>query len=235
MIKDEKENKIWVASFDIGKINFAFYIEEIDIYQLKNTKNISKLKRYNTDGTCTSDFSEILDNVFRNGKKILLKKFNISQNIDKKKYFDLEICHNMFDVLDEYKDYWNNVSYFIVEQQMSFGKKCNTMALKIGQHCESYFMFKYGRFKNVIEFPSYHKTQILGFQKILKKSKNGKTKYISDAYKRKKWAIEIATYILTQREDFETLEYLLKNKKKDDISDTIIQLQAWKYLNFIDK
>lgn len=235
MITDEKEYKIWVASFDIGKINFAFYIEEIDTFQLKNTKNISKLKRYNVDGTCTSDFSEILDNVFRNGKKILLKKFNISQNIDKKKYFDLEICHNMFDVLDEYKDYWNNVSYFIIEQQMSFGKKCNTMALKIGQHCESYFMFKYGRFKNVIEFPSYHKTQILGFQKILKKLKNGKSKYISNAYKRKKWAIEIATYILTQREDFETLEYLLKNKKKDDISDTIIQLQSWKYLNFIDK
>ena len=229
------ENKIWIASFDIGKINFAFYIEEIDKEYLINIKNISKLKRYKPDGTCTTEFSEILDNIFKNGKKILLKNFNISQNIDKKKYFDLEICHNMIDILDQYKEYWDNVSYFIVEQQMSFGKKCNTMALKIGQHCESYFMFRYGRFKNVIEFPSYHKTQILGFQKILTKLKNGKIKYKSDAYKRKKWAIEMATYILTYREDFETLEYLLKNKKKDDISDTIIQLQAWKYLKFVDK
>lgn len=229
------ENKIWVASFDIGKINFAFYIEEINLDQLKNVKNISKLKRYNNDGTCTTEFSEILDNVFKSGKKILLKNFNISQNIDKKKYFDLEICHNMIDVLDEYKNYWDIVSYFIIEQQMSFGKKCNTMALKIGQHCESYFMFKYGRFKNVIEFPSYHKTQILGFQKILTKLKNGKTKYKSDAYKRKKWAIEMATYIITEREDFDTLNEILNNKKKDDISDTIIQLQSWKYLNFVEK
>ena len=230
-----EENKLWIASFDIGKINFAFYIEEIDINDFKNIKNISKLKRYNSDGTCTKEFSEILDNIFRNGKKILLKRFNISQNVDKKKYFDLEICHNLIDILDKYKDYWNYVSYFIVEQQMSFGKKCNTMALKIGQHCESYFMFRYGRFKNVIEFPSYHKTQILGFQKILKKCKNGKTKYTSNAYKRKKWAIEMATYVLTHREDYESLNELFENKKKDDISDTIIQLQAWKYLKFIEK
>jgi hypothetical protein len=165
----------------------------------------------------------------------LLKTFNISENVDKKKYFDLEICHNMIDLLDKYKEYWDNVSYFIVEQQMSFGKKCNTMALKIGQHCESYFMFKYGRFKNIIEFPSYHKTQVLGFQKILTKLKNGKTKYKSDAYKRKKWAIEMATYIITEREDFDTLNDILSTKKKDDICDTIIQLQSWKYLNFIDK
>ena len=27
---------IWVASFDIGKKNFAFYIEEIDITEILN-------------------------------------------------------------------------------------------------------------------------------------------------------------------------------------------------------
>ena len=209
------DEKIWVASFDIGKINFAFYIEEIDLNFIKNIKNIKKYKRYNADGTCTKEFADILTNVYNSGKTIIFKNFNLSKNTDKNKYFDLEICHNMIDLLDEYKEYWNKVSYFLVEQQMSFGKKYNTMALKIGQHCESYFMFKYGRFKTVIEFPSYNKTQILGFQKIPKTKKNS-------SYKRKKWAVDMAVYILTEREEF------------DILSDTIIQLQSWKYLNFID-
>jgi hypothetical protein len=37
----------------------------------------------------------------------------------------------MIDILDIYKKYWDNVSYFVVEQQMSFGKKNNTKALKL--------------------------------------------------------------------------------------------------------
>ena len=47
---------IWIASFDIGSVNFAFYIEEINITKLKEITNISKIKRYNSNGTCTKDF-----------------------------------------------------------------------------------------------------------------------------------------------------------------------------------
>ena len=45
------EDNITIASFDIGKKNFAFYIEEINLKELKEIKNISKIKRYNIDGT----------------------------------------------------------------------------------------------------------------------------------------------------------------------------------------
>jgi hypothetical protein len=226
---------IQIASFDIGKKNFAFYIEEINLTELKKNKNIPKTGRYNSNGTCTFEFLKIIKNVYLNGNKILIKNIDLTNGINKQKYFDIELCYNLIDTLDEYKEYWDNVSYFIVEQQMSFGKKVNTMALKLGQHCESYFLFKYGRFKKVVEFPAYYKTQVLGSEKIEKKTKAGKVSYKNiDKSARKKWAIEEGARVLSEREDFTTLSEILSSKKKDDLNDVIIQLQAFKYLYFID-
>jgi hypothetical protein len=230
------ENIVWIASFDIGKKNFAFYIEEINLKELQEIKNIPKIKRYKIDGTCTDEFENIIKSVYMNGKKILIKNIDLTVGTDKNKYFDIELCHNLIDTLDNYAEYFDNVSYIVVEQQMSFGKKVNTMALKLGQHCESYFLFKYGRFKEVIEFPSYYKTQVLGSEKIKKITKTGKTSYKAiDKTKRKKWAIDEASMILAEREDFHTLSEITSIKKSDDVSDVIIHLQAFKYLYFIDK
>ena len=44
--------------------------------------------------------------------------------------------------------------FISIEKQMSFRGKRNTMALKLGQHCYSYFVFKYGASKEIIEFPA---------------------------------------------------------------------------------
>ena len=225
-----------IASFDIGSRNFAFYIEEIDIKQLLGIKNIQKGQRYNLNGTPTPDFNDILDKVYSNGKKILLQNVDLTKGADKTKYFDFELCYNMVDTLNKYSDYWDSVDFIIVEQQMSFGKKINTMALKLAQHCESYFINKYGRCdKKIIEFPAYHKTQILGSEKIIKVTKTGKTSYKNiDSRERKKWAIEQALLVLSSRGDIETIDIIEKSKKKDDLSDVIIQLQAFKYLYFVD-
>jgi len=227
---------IWIASFDIGSVNFAFYIEEINITKLKEIVNISKLKRYNPNGTCTKEFLEIIRKVYINGKKILIKNINITKNTDKKKYFDIELCYNLTDVLDEYSEYWDKCKTIIVEQQMSFGKKTNTKALKLAQHTESYFIFKYGRFKYVVSFPAYYKTQILGCEKIEKRTKTGKINYKNiDQRSRKKWAIEEGSFVLAEREDFETLSEIASMKKADDVNDVIIQLQAFKFLFYIDQ
>ena len=110
------------------------------------------------------------------------------------------------------------------------------MALKLAQHCESYFINKYGRCdKQIIEFPAYHKTQILGCEKIEKKTKSGKISYKAiEKGDRKKWNIEMCSSILIERDDFETLSEIISMKKKDDVSDVICQLQAFKYLYFVD-
>ena len=53
----------------------------------------------------------------------------------------------MIYVLDSLLPYFDKCSYFIVEEQMFFKGKNNKMAVKLGQHCQSYFYFKYGHFK----------------------------------------------------------------------------------------
>lgn len=225
-----------IASFDIGKKNFSFYIEECNLDDFSSLSNIQKKNRYNPNGTCTDEFETLLKKVYCNGKKMLLRNLDITEGTNKEKYFDSDLCHNLTEVLDTYSDYWEKVDYIVVEQQMSFGTKVNTMALKIAQHCESYFMIRYGRSKKIVEFPSYHKTQVMGSEKIEKVTKAGKKTFKNvDKPARKKWAIETAYGILTEREDFDTIDEITSSKKKDDLSDVIVQAQAFKYLHFVDK
>lgn len=182
-----------------------------------------------------------LNKVFRNGKIILLKNSDLTGNVEKGIYYDSEYCHNMTDLLDEYIPYWNQCSAFIIEQQMNFRGKTNSMAVKLGQHCFSYFAINYKRFKSIIEFPSYHKTNVLGAERSVVFTKTGKPKWKTLGDKeRKKWAISKAKEILELRGDSYHLQVFEQKRKKgikrmklDDISDTIIQLQAFKYLVFI--
>ena len=231
-----EEEIVNIASFDIGKKNFAFYVEQINISELEKIKNLERTKRYNVDGTTTTAFEKILEQIYKNGKKILLGKFDLTDGTDKSKYFDSDICYNLFDLLDEYKEYWDDIKYVIVEKQMAFGKKINTMALKLGQSCQSYFMLNYGRDVKVIEFPAYHKTLVLGAPQTLTKTKTGKVKYktLGDR-ERKKWSVKEGFYILSLREDHETMSELGTIKKLDDVNDVIVQLQAFKYLYFVEK
>lgn len=220
-----------IASFDIGKKNFSFYVEEYD--EKLEYEKIPNSKKYNADGTPTEQFEEILNKVYLNGEKILLENVDITKGCDPKAKLDPETFHNMTDILDHYSEIWDKCSFFIVEKQMQFGRQINPMAMKLGQHCYSYFAFKYGRFKSILEFPAYHKTQVLGAAKIAgqKKTKAGKISYKTiDKPKRKKWCIEKAKEILELRNDQESLGIIKATKKKDDLCDVICQLQAWKAL-----
>jgi hypothetical protein len=235
------ENIIWLASVDIGSKNLSFYIEEINKKELENIKNVSKIDKYNADGTPTSKMNDILNKIYKNGKTILHKNVDITQNCKNGgKFLDTEMFHNMIEMLDKYAGYWDNCSVFVVEQQMAFKGKFNMIATKLGQHCQSYFYFKYGRFKKVIEFPAFHKTHILGAQKISGgKCKNGKIKWKNiDKPARKKWSISKATEIMKLRGDIEKDNIILHPKRRlklDDLSDVVIQLAAFNYLCFVDQ
>lgn len=229
--------QIHIASFDIGKKNFSFYIEKC------NTKALKKLSKslknnplqnnnYNRNGTVTKEFSEILNKVYNNSEVVLHKNLDLTYNTDKSKKLDMKVLLNMNDELDFYSEIFKKCNYIIIEQQMAFGKKINLIAIKIAQHCASYFLMKHPHCK-IIEFPSYHKTQILGAEKVLTKTKNGKDKYISlSKPKRKAWAVSLAKSIFENKGDIESLNRL-KNKKSDDLADTFLQCQAFKYLYFV--
>ena len=205
---------IRIATFDIGKKNFAFVVQEFE--------NITNLPKDN------------LDELFKLGKIVLFENIDLTYNCNKKSYLDPRTFINMTDTLDKFIDIWDTCSSFVIEQQMAFGKKRNTMALKLGQHCYSYFCIKYRDFKTVLEFPSYHKTQLLNapkkFGKILVKYKNGKEKYIKDNHK--KWSIRMAEKILKIKSDTTHMNVLKNMKKKDDVSDCLLMIYAYLILFF---
>ena len=70
MTENEEDEIIWIASIDIGKINFSFYVEEINLSELKSIENISKENRYNPNGTYKPEFAKLMEKIYKNGKKI---------------------------------------------------------------------------------------------------------------------------------------------------------------------
>lgn len=229
----ENDKIIQICSIDIGSKNFAFYIEEFNASKLERINNISKDERYNSNGTLTDLMDVLLKEVFVNGKTILHINEDLTKNTDKDKYLDQQIYYNMIDHLEKYKEYLDKCSYFVIEQQL----KRNTKAMKLGQHCASYFMIKYGKTKPLIEFPAYYKTTILGAIKTFDKQyKNGNIKWKTLGDKeRKKWAISKVFDILSIRGEENALNNIKTKKKQCDLADTNCQLQAFKYLYFVDK
>jgi hypothetical protein len=223
---------LWIASFDIGYRNLCFSIEEVSCDALRCIQPIPKDKRYNVDGTPTKAQQNVLERVYTNAKTIFFKNTDLTNKA--MKTLDPEVFHLLTDLLDKYVSYWDNCSYIVLEKQMSFRGVYNVSALKLGQHCYSYFALRYGRFKQVIEFPAYHKTQVLGAPKVRKKTKKISYKAM-DKPTRKKWAIDEALSILGARNDFETMSQLESARKKDDIADCILQSVSAAYLIFVEK
>ena len=227
-------SKIWVASFDIGYRNLCFAIEEIDLDKIKDIKKLPKKDQYNPDGTTTKEQGQIIKTICLNSKTVIFKNKDLTNK--KMKVLDSEVFHTLTEHLDDYLEYWDKCSFFIIEKQMSFRGVYNVTALKLGQHCFSYFVFKYSRFKEVFEFPAYHKTQVLGAVKIKKTTKTRKVSYKAvDKPTRKKWSIEQASMILAERNDFKNLSLLESSTKKDDISDCILQAISAVYLYYVEK
>jgi hypothetical protein len=212
-----------IASFDIGKCNFAFYVEEFDKDTLEKLANIPKNKRSTNDGFVSEDYHTVLKEVYLNGTTILYRNLDLTQGTRKDKYLDQKVCLNMITELDKVKDFFDTCDIIVIEQQMSFKAVQNTMAIKLAQNCASYFLHRYGETKEIVEFPAFHKTQVFGAPKKLSKTQ------------RKKWATEKAISIIMERGEMETLDEITNKKKKDDLADVLVQLQSFKYLRFVDK
>ena len=214
----------YVVSFDIGKKNFAFCISKIYCKKVEKLKKIVKKDRYNKDGTPTESFQKELTKLYKCSKIDIVRNLDLTENCDKKKYLDDLTYLNLIDVLDEYKKYWDKCDHILIEKQMSFRGKFNVMAMKIAQFVFAYFKIHYRDTKPIIDYPAYHKTQVLGAKKDEVKQKP----------KRKKWAINKTRDILTMLKDENALIQFNANKKKDDVSDCMLMNVTYIYLHYID-
>jgi len=199
-----------IASFDIGKKNFAFCIEQF------SKKYILGLPLKPTPKVFTPEYTESVNSIFANGEILLLDNVDLTKGVKSTKQLDPIIYRNMIQLLDQHADLLSTCDIIVIEQQMSFRNKQNVMALKMAQHCHSYFLIRYES-KIVYEIPAYYKTKIFTDTKL------------SD-YARKKWAVGKALEILHGREDMLHFNLISSRKKKDDLSDVVVQAQAFKYL-----
>lgn len=150
------------------------------------------------------------ENNVLNGKIILLKNINITSN---------DIFQTLTNKLDEFINYFDKCSIFIIEQQL----KKSMNILRISQHCYSYFQLRYASFKHIVLFPAFHKTKQFNAPENMTYTK------------RKKWSIEKAKSILKNRNETDIIDLINKSKKQDDLCDTITQLSAFKVLLYENK
>lgn len=206
-----------IVSFDIGIRNFAFCVENIDNkteFPLKPTK-----KYYDENGCPTGEYKEYIDKIYSIGKNEICDKIDIQDYCTKNNIKDTYL--GLTFILNQYSKLWDTVDVFLIEQQMSYGKdKSNIVALRLAQHCISYFYTIYGPFKIIQEFSSSHKTRILGCPH--EKRKKHKT--------RKIFSVDLVKQILQDRKD-PIYDQWKTYQKKDDISDCILMNQAFKVLH----
>lgn len=190
---------------------------EQDSTQTKKRRKTGKKR--GADMEPTGEYTAFLDEFVHCGRTILCANHNLDVAETKKmrgsRCLNPQVYLKLTNLLDSYKPYLDQCSTIVIEQQMSYGSKINTMAIKIAQHTYSYFLFRYGQTKPIVEFPSYNKTQILGAPAGLEKPQ------------RKKWAIAKADEIWTIRGDMDASSYVGSKRKKDDMSDCLLHVLSY--------
>lgn len=232
-----KPKYIRIASFDIGKKNFAFYVEDSLISVLEKLKEEyrslpNKFQR-RVKGPMNPMVNDILEKLFKGSKRITesVSDLRFDEESDN---LDIETRKNLIEHLNFNKKLWETCDIFVIEQQYfnvftGRGKKksgngANVDAIKLGEIVMTWFLINFPD-KIIVSFGAQFKTQILGAPENLTK------------LQRKKWATEKAKEILSLRGDSEIeeifKEYKYRKQKIDDICDCIVECQAYKFRNLI--
>lgn len=122
---------------------------------------------------------------------------------------------SMLNEIEKEKYIFSSSHYIIVEEQ-----GFNTLNIRIGQHIQSYFLSSYinkGARPIIIEISNRVKTKYLECPKMSKPQ-------------RKAWTPKTAVELLSLRgnkDEEKYIDFLLKNRKKDDLGDVICQGEVW--------
>jgi hypothetical protein len=213
-----------VASYDVGRVAFAWSVEEWDVSFLREQREKFFSTKYKKDRKKGSKvYEEVKNAICLGGKRISLGLFDISS--DEKK-LDIETRNNLFRLLEENNEMWETVSLFDVEQQFctSFGGRkkqgedkkgegTNMEAIKLSECLVSWHLIKSRGERCVFFVPTASKTAFLGAPKMPKKKD------------RKEWTVKEAISWAEQKGDEEEVE-LLSGKKNDDKADAKAQGKA---------
>lgn len=205
----EKHRKIRIASFDVGKKNFAQYIEDTDVEKIlsleRRYKLLPKKMQRKTKGVVSNEIADILNEIFLSGERIQTGVYDL-RNDKTCNNLDMETRNNILCHLEKYRELWDTCDIFIIEQQFfktwsgrskkSKGSEANVDAIKIAEGMLMWFLNEYP-FKTIEYFGSQNKTQILGAPWKMNK------------IQRKKWAENKAREIYQLRQDRGMVELFL--------------------------
>jgi len=200
-----------IASFDIGRKNFAQYVEDVDINKLQELNeeyfNLDKSLRRRTKGPMNPQISKILKECYKSGNRVSIGVYDLSdQSSDR---YSLLARDKLLEHLENFRELWNTCDQFIIELQYfatytgkgkKSGSEANVDAIKISEGVFMWFKINYSD-KYIDFFPSTNKTQILGAPNSLTKPQ------------RKKWVEEKSRNIFELRNDEDMLElFFFKDK-----------------------
>lgn len=194
------EDMCRIASFDIGKKNFAQYVEDFSLKQLQVLRtryvNLPRNKQKKVKNTLSFECEEILNDMYLGGKRVQTGVYDLRED-KTSNTLDLQTRKNIIGHLEKYMYLWETCNIIIIEQQYfrtsnprgrGKGTEANVDAIKIAELVLGWFLINF-MFKEIRYFPSQFKTQILGAPLKL-----------SDK-KRKEWASNKAEEIYILRGD----------------------------------
>lgn len=197
-----------IASIDIGKKNFAQYIEDFDETELEKYKTtyseLPKTFQRRVKGKMNANVEEILQGIFLCGKRVQFGVYDLRRN---KSSNDLDIPtrRNILAHLDRFKDLWSTCDVVIIEQQYFHslssngartpGGGANVDAIKMAELVLAWFLITFPEKPHgwIGYFGSQFKTQMLGADPKLTK------------IQRKTWAVDKSKEIYTSRNDEDAL------------------------------
>ena len=196
---------IRIASIDIGRVNFAQYVEEFDVETILNLekryKKLPKKLQRRVKGNMNQEISAIIDELSVAGTRITTGVYSFTDEANQS--YDNRVRLTLLSHLNYFEHVWDECDIIVIEQQFYSMPKtskrskvqnnnaagANVAAIQLGEAVYMYFFQKYGNLKHITYFPSEYKTHILGAPVGLNKTQ------------RKQWSTEFAEQIYSMRND----------------------------------
>lgn len=266
---------IRLVSIDIGRCNFAQYIEDFssdEIVELEKKYNkLPKPLQRRIKGPMNSEIEKLLLATALCGTRVQTGVYDFTSDLEEEGGWDIKARMNLLKHLSDFQYLWDTCDIFVIEQQFfnaaAFGGKkkraassgANVDAIKIAEATFMWFLERYP-FKTITYFGSQYKTQIFGAPWKLNKTQ------------RKKWATDQANRYYLLREDTDMIniyklaeavkrkqiktdkriaefkndypcttddgdqlstKVICEKQKLDDVSDTYMQAQAFKFKTMV--
>lgn len=210
---------IQIASFDIGKKNFAQYVEQFSTKKINKLDKIyhqlPKTKQRRVKGAMNPDILKIIDKVCMSGECLNLGVFDLTKD-EEEGFLGVQTRRNLIAHMEAHTHIWDECDIFIIEQQYFNpyrGAKrkgqnpggANMDAIKLAEATFIWLLTNYP-FKHITYFSSSYKTQILGATEHMTKTQ------------RKRWATDKFGEISRKKKDvyvseLYNLEELVKRKR----------------------